>query len=287
MPWGRDTSPVRRRVRDRTRRASAGAGLAAPAGPHPEAQRRLDRETIRALFDRMHRAGDSGARDLLILAHGRLVAYLARKFADRGQPLEDLIQVAQIGLIKAIDRYETSRGVEFTTYATPVIVGEIKRYFRDKAWSIRVPRRLRALNYALMRSLDGIAQRLGRSPTIGELAQDAGIPFDLVLEALEVGQAYTPASLDAVTTEDKNSRESFCLAQAIGADDAMLERVEDRITLERAVGKLPGRERQVVRMTFYEGLTQDAIARRLGISQMHVSRLRRKALSRLRASIAG
>jgi RNA polymerase sigma-B factor len=256
-------------------------------GARPGAPRRLSREAMHALFDRAHRTGDPEARETLILAHGRLVTYLARKFADRGQPLEDIVQVAQIGLIKAIDRYESSRGVEFTTYATPVIVGEIKRYFRDKVWSIRVPRRLRALNYALMRSLEHLTQRLSRSPRIAEVAQDAGIPFETVLEALDVGQAYTPASLDAVKAEEKHSPESFSLAHAIGAEDAMLEQVEDRLTLQRAVARLPERERQVVRMTFYEGLTQEKIARRLRISQMHVSRLRRRALGRLRVAIGG
>lgn len=246
---------------------------------------RPDRETIRALFERVQRSGDAEVRERLILAHGRLATYLARKFADRGQPLEDIIQVAQIGLIKATDRYESNRGVQFTTYATPVIVGEIKRYFRDKVWSIRVPRRLRTLNYSLMRSLELLTQRLGRSPTIAELAQDARVPFEAVLEALEVGQAYNPVSLDAVKVEERSTRESFTLAQSLGAEDVLLERVEDRLTLERAVAKLVEREQQVVRMTFYDGLTQDKIARRLRISQMHVSRLRRKALSHLRAFI--
>ena len=241
---------------------------------------------VRALFERYHAERDPGVRDELVLAHENLAIYLARKFADRGEPLEDVIQVAQIGLLKAIDRYDATRGIEFTTYATPTIVGEIKRHFRDKLWAVRVPRRLRELNYALMRTVEDLSQRLGRSPAIPEIAAAAGIPFDDVLEAMEVGRAYSLASLDAETADGDDDR-GAALSDSVGAEDPVLESLEDRATLDAALGRLPERAREVVRLRFYEDLSQAEIARRLGISQMHVSRVLRDALARLRAMIAG
>src|SRR5215469_10512684 len=160
-------------------------------------RRPLQKAEVRTLFQRLRKTGDPAAREALILAHQSLAIYLARKFADRGEPLEDIIQVAQIGLLKAIDRYDTTRGIEFTTYATPTIVGEIKRHFRDKLWAIRVPRRLRELNYTLMRAIEELSQRLGRSPTIPEIAQFTKVDFEDVISALEVGRAYSLVSLDA------------------------------------------------------------------------------------------
>jgi RNA polymerase sigma-B factor len=249
-------------------------------------RRPLQKAEVRTLFARLQETGDPAAREALILAHESLAIYLARKFGDRGEPLEDIIQVAQIGLIKAIDRYDASRGIEFTTYATPTIVGEIKRYFRDKLWSIRVPRRLRELNYALMRSVEALSQRLGHSPTIAELAEDTGVPFDVVLEALEAGRAYSPASLDAEGAEDGSDRAAVLL-DTIGGEDTTIEHLENRATLEWAMDQLPERHQQIVHLRFYDRLPQVEIARRLGISQMHVSRLQREALGRLRAVITG
>jgi len=254
--------------------------------PAPRRRRRLEKAEVRALFVRLRRTRDPAAREALILAHENLAIYLARKFADRGEPLDDIIQVAQMGLIKAIDRYDPGRGIEFTTYATPTIVGEIKRYFRDKLWSIRVPRRLRELNYALMRSVETLSQRLGHSPTIAELAEDTGVPFDVVLEALEAGRAYSPASLDAEAVEEGSDR-AVSLLESIGGDDSTIERLEDHATLEWALGMLSDRHGEIVRLRFYEQCSQAEIARRLGISQMHVSRLQREALGRLRALITG
>src|SRR5215469_15371162 len=204
-------------------------------------RRPLQKAEVRTLFQRLRKTGDPAAREALILAHQSLAVYLARKFGDRGEPLEDIIQVAQIGLIKAVDRYDTTRGIEFTTYATPTIVGEIKRHFRDKLWSIRVPRRLRELNYALMRSVETLSQRLGHSPTIAELAEESGVPFDVVLEALEAGRAYSPASLDAERTEEEDGR-TGALTEALGREDPDIERLEDRTTIEWALGRLSDRE---------------------------------------------
>lgn len=252
----------------------------------PRARRPLPRAEVRALFKRFRRTGDASAREALILAHESLAIYLARKFGDRGEPLEDLIQVAQIGLIKAIDRYDPSRGIEFTTYVTPTIVGEIKRYFRDKLWSIRVPRRLREVNYALMRCVDELSQRLGRSPTITELAEEAGVPFEVAIEAMEAGRAYVPASLDAEAVEEGGDR-SVPLGEMVGGEDEAIEQLEDRATLEWALERLPDRHREIVRLRFFNRLSQAQIARRFGISQMHVSRLQREGLGQLRALITG
>ncbi len=248
--------------------------------------RRLrDKAEVHALFERFHTTRDPGVREELVLAYESLANYLARKFGDRGEPLEDIIQVAQIGLLKAIDRYDSTRGIEFTTYATPTIVGEIKRHFRDKSWAIRVPRRLRELNYTLMRAVEELSQRLGRSPTIPEIAGATGVAFEDVLEAMEVGRAYSLVPLDAEGTEGDEVH-AVSLLESVGGQDQALERLEDRATLERALGLLPERSREIVRMRFFDDLSQAEIARRLGISQMHVSRTLREALTRLRASIA-
>ena len=246
----------------------------------------VSRTEIRKLFERFRQTGDPAARDALILAHQRLAIYLASKFADRGEPLEDLVQVAQIGLINAVDRYDLTRGLEFSTFATPTIVGEIRRHFRDKLWSVHVPRRLRELNRVLMRSVEALSQRLGRSPTISELAEETGVPFDVVLEALEAGRAYAPTSLDAEGAEEEDGR-TGALLESLGHDDAALEQLEDRATVEWALGHLPDREREIVTLRYSKQLSQGEIARRLGVSQMHVSRLQRSALDRLRALITG
>lgn len=249
------------------------------------ARRPLDKSEVRALFRRLRKTRDPAAREELTLAHESLALYLARKFADRGEPLDDVIQVAQIGLLKAVDRFDPNRGIEFTTYATPTIVGEIKRHFRDKLWAIHVPRRLREFNYTLMRAVEELSQRLGRSPTIPEIAEAMGASFDAVLEAMEVGRAYSLVSLDAEGAESDEDH-AVSLRDAVGAEDQALEHLEDRATLEWALRTLPERPREIVRLRFFEDLSQAEIARRLGISQMHVSRILREALTRLRALIA-
>jgi len=240
----------------------------------------------RELFAEYARTRDPAIREQLLLAHSALAAYFARRFAYRGEPLEDLQQVAQLGLLQAIDRYDPTREVEFSTYATATIVGEIKRYFRDKTWSVHVPRRLRERNNALMRTLDALTAKLGRSPTIQELAEATGVSFEDAVETLEVGLAYSPASLDAEvrnTAED----ESSSLLEYLGTDDPALARTEDRHTIEEALHSLPEREQLIIRLRYYEERSQVEIAERLGISQMHVSRLQRQALHRLRAAIGG
>jgi RNA polymerase sigma-B factor len=220
-------------------------------------------------------------RSELVVAHLNLVRYLAVKFANRGEPLDDLVQVGTVGLLKAIDRFELDRGVEFTTYATPTVVGEIKRYFRDKGWAVKVPRRLQELNLAVNRTIEKLSVKLGRSPTVAELAEQLNATEEEILEAQELGQAYNLLSLDTEITGE-GEKKSQTLADYIGTTDAGLELLEDRANLERAFQVLTGRERVILYLRFYESVSQTEIAKRLHVSQMHVSRLQQKALEKLR-----
>src|SRR5436305_9429663 len=156
-----------------------------------------EREELRRKFDEYHRTGDTGLRDQLVTAHLGLAEYLARRFSNRGEPLDDLIQVASVGLLKAVDRFDPERAVEFSTYATHTIVGELKRHFRDKGWAVRAPRRMQELYLRLGKIVSSLSQEIGRSPTIPELATEAGVSEEEVLEAMEAGQAYRFTSLDA------------------------------------------------------------------------------------------
>ena len=259
---------------------------------------RPDRERTRALFARFtevrkREAGSDASvhqelerlRDELVVVHLNLVRFLAVRFANRGEPLDDLVQVGTVGLLKAIDRFELERGVEFTTYATPTIVGEIKRYFRDKGWAVKVPRRLQELNLAVNRASDKLAIELGRSPTVAELAAHLNAGEDEILEAQELGQAYNLLSLDSEVSGD-NEKKSQTLADTVGIADAGLALLEDRANLERAFTVLTGRERVIIYLRFYESVSQTEIAKRLNVSQMHVSRLQAKALEKLRSVLA-
>ena len=220
-------------------------------------------------------------RSELVVAHLNLVRYLAVKFANRGEALDDLIQVGTVGLLKAIDRFDLERGVEFTTYATPTIVGEIKRYFRDKGWAVKVPRRLQELNLAVNRAIEKLSVKVGRSPTVAELAEHLSVTEEDVLEAQELGQAYNLLSLDTELSGE-GDKKSQTLADYIGTTDAGLELLEDKANLERAFEVLSGRERVILYLRFYESVSQTEIAKRLNVSQMHVSRLQQKALEKLR-----
>ncbi len=217
-------------------------------------------------------------RDELVSAHLGLAEYLARRFANRGEPLDDLVQVASLGLLKALDRFDPERGVEFSTYATHTIVGELKRHFRDKGWSIRAPRRMQELYLRLGKVVASMGQELGRSPTIAELAMETKVSEEEVLEALEAGQAYRSASLDVATEEGES------LATRLGEEDPSLEDAERRATLSPLLAQLPPRERLILQLRFFDGLTQSEIANRLQISQMHVSRLLARSLAQLRAA---
>src|SRR5262245_41540050 len=237
----------------------------------------------RALLRRYHEDGDLAARDQLIEQYMSLVRSLARRYAFRGEPLDDLVQIGAIGLIKAIDRFDVDRGVELTTYATPNIIGEIKRHFRDKGWSVRVPRGLQELNVQLSKLIEEQTIELGRSPTIPELAKAAGVEEELVVEALESGRAYSSVSLSTGGGQDEDGE--LDPLESLGAEEPQYEISEDRAMLAPGFAALDERERLILHLRFFKGLTQSQIAQQVGISQMHVSRLIRRALERIREEI--
>ena len=241
---------------------------------------RNDRDLLR----RYHQEGDLAAREQLIEQYMSLVRSLARRYSYRGEQLEDLVQIGAIGLIKAIDRFDLSRGVELTTYATPNIIGEIKRHFRDKGWSVRVPRGLQELNVQLSRLIEQLTVQLSRSPTIPELAKAAGAQEEEVLEALESGRAYSSLSLSTGGTQEDG--EELDPLESIGTEEHQYEVSEDRAVLAPGFRVLDARERKILHLRFFEGLTQSQIAQQVGISQMHVSRLIRRSLEKIREEIA-
>ena len=237
----------------------------------------------RALLRRYHEDGDLAARDQLIERYMSLVRSLARRYAYRGEQLDDLVQIGAIGLIKAIDRFDVDRGVELTTYATPNIIGEIKRHFRDKGWSVRVPRGLQELNVKLSKLIEEQTIELGRSPTIPELAKVAGVEEELVVEAIESGRAYSTVSLSTGGGQDDEGE--LDPLESLGAEEPQYEVSEDRAMLAPGLQALDERERLIIHLRFFKGLTQSQIAQQVGISQMHVSRLIRRALERIREEI--
>lgn len=240
----------------------------------------LDREETARLFRTYKETGDPLARDQLITLYLNLVKYLAYRFRNRGEALDDLVQVGTVGLIKAIDRFDIDRAVEFTTYATPTIVGELKRYFRDKGWAIKVPRRLQELNMQVNQAVDVLSQSLRRSPTVGEIADYLEVSKEQVLEALETSEAYNFVSLDKDRSSE--SDDSFSLLEYIGKDDKLLANVDDRASLAAALAPLSAQEQKILYLRFFRGLTQTEIAEQLGISQMQVSRLLRRTLGVIR-----
>jgi RNA polymerase sigma-B factor len=241
-------------------------------------------KTDKILLRRYHEEGDLAAREQLIEQYMSLVRSLARRYSYRGEQLEDLVQIGAIGLIKAIDRFDLSRGVELTTYATPNIIGEIKRHFRDKGWSVRVPRGLQELNVQLSRLIEQLTVQLGRSPTIAELAKAAGVDEEDVLEALESGRAYSSLSLSSGSGPDDNGEVDPL--EAIGSEEHQYSVSEDRAMLAPGFRILDERERKILHLRFFNGLTQSQIAAQIGISQMHVSRLIRRSLEKIREEIA-
>jgi RNA polymerase sigma-B factor len=240
-------------------------------------------ENDKVLLRRYHEEGDLQAREQLIEQYMSLVRSLARRYSYRGEQLEDLVQIGAIGLIKAIDRFDIDRGVELTTYATPNIIGEIKRHFRDRGWAVRVPRGLQELNVRLSKLIEQLTVQLGRSPTIPELSKAAGVEEE-VLEALESGRAYSSLSLSSGGgTEDGEELDPL---ESLGEVEHQYEVSEDRAVLAPGFKVLDPRERQILHLRFFEGLTQSQIAQQVGISQMHVSRLIRRSLEKIRETIA-
>ncbi len=238
-----------------------------------------ERAERRERFRRFAETGDPRLRDELVADHLGLAEYLARRFANRGEPLDDLVQVASLGLLKAVDRFDPSRGLEFSTFATPTIVGELKRHFRDKGWAVRVPRRIQELHLQLNTVVSSLSHELGRSPTIAEIAREARVSEEEVIEALEAGQAYRSASLDA---PGGAGDDDVSLSEGLGAEDPAMADAERRVTLSPLLAEFAPREQTILHLRFFEGCTQSEIARKLGISQMHVSRLLSRSLAQMR-----
>ena len=235
-------------------------------------------ERARALFAQLP---DPKARDELSSIFHSLAEYLARRFYGRGEPLDDLIQVASLGLLKAIDRFDLERGVKFSTYATATVVGELKRHFRDKGWALRVPRRLQEAGMKVARTVSEMYQDLGRAPTVSEIGKRTGLSEEDVLEAMETAHAYTTASLDAPSDEEGGAS-----VDRFGKIEEAYELLEGWTSVAPAIRDLPKRERTILYLRFFRGLTQTQIAEELGMSQMHVSRLLSRTLASLREQVA-
>jgi RNA polymerase sigma-B factor len=240
-----------------------------------------EREWERLLLLRYHRGGDLAARERLIERLLPLAHRLARRYASRGESLEDLEQVAVLGLLKAVDRYDPNHGSSFITYATPTILGELKRHFRDKGWAIRISRDLQELALSVDRTNEQLLQVLGRRPRAGEVADALGVTTEQVLEAIEARTAYGPASLDRPLSDERDP--PMTLGETLGEEDDGYELVDGRVSLRRAWQALSPREQEILKLRFGEALTQHEIGQRIGCSQMHVSRLLRRALARLSA----
>lgn len=242
-----------------------------------------DKEKTRELFRRFKEEGDMDAREKLVMSHLNLVRFIANKFKNRGEPIDDLVQVGYLGLLKAIDRFDPSRGLEFTTFATPTIMGEIKRHFRDKGWSVRVPRRLQELSAKVNQATDTLTSQLQRSPTIAEIADYLDATVDEVLEAMESSSAYSSVSLEAPSGADDDDAPS--VIDRYATEDSDLAFTDDRIIIEEALASFSPRERDVIEMRFLKGMTQIEIAEKLGISQVQVSRLLRRTLKKIQDKI--
>ena len=235
--------------------------------------------SVDALLIAYHREGDREARERALVELMPLVRALASRYAGRGEPLEDLVQVGALGLVKAVDRFDVDRGVEFSSYAVPTIVGEIRRHFRDKAWAMHVPRRIKELSVRLARVLDELTNELGRSPTVPELAEAAGAEEEEVIDALDSAHAYSTRSLHAPSKRGRRQPGGEARRGGDGVPGRR-GRLGRRHRPRRA-----GRERRIVELRFFEEMTQSQIAAEIGISQMHVSRLLRRALVKMRGRI--
>ncbi len=237
-----------------------------------------DRDELRERFREYRRTGAIEQRNALVEAHTSLAASVAKRFARRGEPLDDLIQVANFGLVKAVERFDPEHGASFVSFAVPTMLGEIKRHFRDRTWTAKVPRSAKELLLRLSTANEELTAELQRSPTVAEVAVRLGVTEDNVLEAMEARSVYRPASLSSLPSDRSGPPR---LESQLGVTDRDLGGVEDRLTVTRLLETLPERERRIVELRFYQDLTQSEIAAIVGISQMHVSRLLRQALSQL------
>jgi RNA polymerase sigma-B factor len=235
-----------------------------------------DPSAIREAFLEYAESRDERIRNQLVEEHLGLAHHLARRFTNRGEPYEDLVQVASMGLVKSVDRFDADRGVEFSTFATRTIIGELKRHFRDKGWAIRAPRRIQELYLTLGPSVEMLTQQLGRPPTVAEIAELLDTSEESVLEAMEAGQRYRTASIDAPDRQDGT------LSSRLGQIDSGYSGTDDRLLLALSLADLPERERTIITLRFVDGLTQSEIAAQVGLSQMHVSRLLAASLAQLK-----
>jgi RNA polymerase sigma-B factor len=252
----------------------------ATAAERVAGERSAAKEEARVLFAVLAADGEGAdgarARARLVEMHLPLVRYFARRYANRGEPLDDLLQAGAVGLVKAVDRFDPERGLEFSTYAAPTILGEIRRHFRDRTWAVHVHRGLQELTSLVTRTVTDLTQQLNRSPSVAEICERVGQPEEKVLEALDCAAAYTADSLEAPIGED------LVLGDTLGSEDGGLDDVELHESLTPALARLPERERKILQMRFYGNMTQSQIAAKLGISQMHVSRLLSRTLAKLR-----
>jgi RNA polymerase sigma-B factor len=250
-----------------------------------------DSRAARAREDRRllvcyHREGDPAAREQLVTRFLPLARQLTRRYQRGGEQLDDLVQVASLALLKAIDRFDPGRETAFSSFAVPTIVGALKRHFRDTSWSVRVPRDLQELAVKVDRVADDMSRELGRAPTADEVAERTGTTLEQVLEAREASAAHRAVSLDRPRTDDEEE-DGGSYREAVGADDPGFGRAEDAAIVERLMRVLSDREREVLRLRFEEDLTQSEIGARIGVSQMHVSRLIRQSIARLRDEADG
>jgi RNA polymerase sigma-B factor len=257
---------------------------ASPTGGRPRDNAARDAHE-RQLFGRLRDAGDPGARAQLVELFLPLSRSLALRYVHSGEPLDDLVQVANLGLVKAVDRFDVNRGVSFTSYAVPTILGELKRYFRDTTWAIHVPRELQERAAAVDRTTDRLFAQMGRAPSVAQLAEVCGLSADQVLEARDASMSYRATSLEAPAGSDEE--DDFTVADRLGDEDGQLARAEHAVMLGQLSQVLSRRDCEVLILRFHADLTQSEIAARIGVSQMHVSRILRSALERLRLSAGG
>ena len=236
------------------------------------------------LFEVYRTTGDRSVRNQLVEAHRGLAASIANDYRGRGVELDDLVQIAMLGTLKAVERFDPERGIPFSSFASRTVNGEIKRYFRDRTWAVRPPRSAQERHLDLRRARSGLSTQLGRAPTVAELAAQMGISTDEVLDALEAGAAYRATSLDARRPGDDDTSP---LAERLSTGEAPSRPVEMRVLVDQLLDRCPPREAAIMRLRFYEDMTQSEIAEQLGISQMHVSRLMRRCLDELREILEG
>jgi RNA polymerase sigma-B factor len=233
-------------------------------------------------FRRYRATGDRELRNALIADHRWLALHCAKRFANKGEPLDDLIQVAMLGVLKAVERYDPDYGATFATFAVPTVTGELRRHFRDTTWAVHVPRRAKDLQHTVKVAVEDLGQILGRSPTVQEIAEQAGVPVEEVLDALEAARCYRKTPLATATDDEGGEADDLA---TLGHDDRGLDAVEATETVERLLAELPPRERRIVELRYVQGLTQSHIAELVGVSQVQVSRLLRASLAKMRGSL--